>query len=107
MTSEETCPEIGLDPSGFVRRCVLAPGHEDRHEDAKGRRWEPPEVSLPRLRDRWGHAYWIAWTGRMWVATAHDRCAPWRTEVEPTVEQLETRLHRHTRPRVPAATRDR
>ncbi|WP_262391655.1 hypothetical protein [Nocardiopsis sp. CNR-923] len=47
------------------------------------------------------------WTDSLWTATARSRAVKWRTEIEPTPEQLEERLRRHAHPPAPAPTRDR
>lgn len=86
------CSESGLDESGCRRTCVLERGHEGNHQDLKGECWEPPGLTLARLNQTWGRTHQIAWTGSFWVATAHSRTSPWRTEVEPTPAQLEERL---------------
>ncbi|QVJ03516.1 hypothetical protein KGD82_27735 (plasmid) [Nocardiopsis eucommiae] len=57
--------------------------------------WEDPAVVLPRLSARWGHTHHISWTGRLWLATDRRPSSHWRTEVEPTPEQLEESLQRH------------
>ena len=93
------CGNTSLDTSGGVRTCALAQGHTGPHVDTHGHDWEPPEVVLKRLQDRWGATHRIVWTGRMWVATAHRADVPWRTEIEPTPQQLEARLR--SRPLLP------
>ncbi|WP_017599183.1 hypothetical protein [Nocardiopsis lucentensis] len=107
MTSDlpPMCPEIGRDHSGYVRRCVLDLDHDGDHQDARGDTWEPPEVALPRLRARWGHSHHIVYLpSGLWMATAYDPNAYWKTEVEPTVEQLDTMIGRHTSQAASAAT---
>ncbi|MES0908533.1 hypothetical protein [Nocardiopsis tropica] len=88
------CVEARLDACGRRRACVLDRGHDGDHQDLKGESWEPPGVTLARLKKVWGHTHRIVWTGTLWVATAHSRAVPWRTEVEPTPAQLEERLRR-------------
>ncbi|OLT27719.1 hypothetical protein BJF83_17745 [Nocardiopsis sp. CNR-923] len=80
---------------------MLGADHDGDHEDARGERWEPPATTLARLRERWEHAYRIVWTGSLWMATAYSPYVAWRTEVEPTPEQLEARLYRNAHPRAP------
>lgn len=80
------------DAGGRPRVCVLDRDHPDDHEDARGDHWERPELTLERLRAAWGATHRIAWTGALWVAVHRDPAAPWRSEVEPTPEQLEERL---------------
>ena len=92
MTRLTECGEVRLDASGWTRTCALTEGHAGPHIDATGQDWEPPAVTLERLRDRWGATHRIAWTGRLWMATAHHADVPWRTEVEPTPAQLEAKL---------------
>jgi hypothetical protein len=96
------CAETRLDESGYRRVCVLDTGHEGEHMDARGVRWEPPGATLQRLRARWGHTHRIVWTGALWMATAHNRTAQWRTEIEPTPQQLEERLQHRAHPPAPA-----
>lgn len=91
MTDQE-CGEARLDEHGWVRTCARPPGHDGLHIDARGQDWEPPTVTLERLQNRWGRTHRVVWTGRLWMATAHRHDVPWRTEVEPTPEQLEQRL---------------
>ncbi|QKW32422.1 hypothetical protein HUT17_05035 (plasmid) [Nocardiopsis flavescens] len=86
------CGTERLDSAGHPRTCLLSPHHDGPHEDSKGTTWHRPETTLARLRACYGHTHRIAWTGRMWIATHRDPTAPWRTEVEPTPEQLEERL---------------
>ncbi len=92
------CGEAHLDHSCMRRTCLLEAGHSGPHEDSKGQTWEPPELTLERLRSTWGSTHRIAWTGSLWMATHRDPNAPWRTEVEPTPEQLEERLRAHSAP---------
>ncbi|CAL9478233.1 hypothetical protein SUDANB121_02996 [Nocardiopsis dassonvillei] len=92
------CGESHLDQACARRECLLEEGHTGPHEDVKGRTWEPPERTLERLRSAWGRTHRIAWTGSLWMATHRDPDAPWRTEVEPTPEQLEERLRAHSTP---------
>lgn len=100
------CGQSRLDASGFLRTCQRDPGHTGHHEDARGDRWEPPGLILDRLRRRWGRSHRIVWTGRFWVATAYDRCAPWRTEIEYSPEVLEERLrNRGATPAIPSQRR--
>lgn len=80
------------DSGGRPRVCVLERDHTGAHEDARGDRWERPETVLERLRETWGATHRIAWTGALWIAVHRDPTAPWRTEIEPTPEQLEERL---------------
>lgn len=91
MTPGE-CGTERLDTAGRPVACRLDRGHTGDHADARGETWEPAETTLARLRTAYRATHRIAWTGRMWIATARDPKAPWRTEVEPTPEQLETRL---------------
>lgn len=91
------CGEVRLDRQGRRRVCLLDLGHPGRHEDARGERWEPPGPVLERLRSTWGRTHHIAWTGTLWMATHRDRSVPWRTEIEPTPEQLEERLRFRSR----------
>ena len=97
------CAETSLDRNGIPRCCVIEVGHEGDHMDHQGRTWEPPGIVLVRLRETWGSTHRIIWTGRMWIATAHQTDVHWRTEIEPTPGQLETSLHEHSRP--PTRTR--
>ncbi|MFY7069564.1 hypothetical protein ACOQFV_27215 [Nocardiopsis changdeensis] len=92
MSTRWICGAERLTPSSTLRRCVLDPHHAGHHQDEGGETWVPPEVVLKRLRAAYGQTHRIAWTGRMWIATNRDPDAPWRSEVEPTPEQLETRL---------------
>ncbi|MEE2050290.1 hypothetical protein [Nocardiopsis tropica] len=89
------CTETSLDRNGIPRACVMEAGHEGDHMDHQARTWEPPGTVLARLRETWGRTHRVVWTGRMWMATAHRRDVDWRTETEPTVEQLEESLRRH------------
>ncbi|MFL1377397.1 MULTISPECIES: hypothetical protein [unclassified Nocardiopsis] len=91
------CGESRLDRSGIRRSCLLDRGHDGEHEDARGDRWEPPGLVLERLRATWGRTHRIAWTGALWMATHRDPSVPWRTEIEPTPEQLEERLRTRSR----------
>lgn len=101
------CSETALDRDGCHRVCVQDVGHDGGHQDVKGYQWEPPGVALDRLRARWGSTHRIAWTGSLWLATAHDRRARWRSHVEPTPDQLEASLRRHAgQPQVPAQRRN-
>lgn len=86
------CGDTCLNTEGRIRACALDSGHDGPHEDIHSDQWEPQGVVLERLRKRWGHTHRIAWTGRLWMATAHDRNVSWRTEIEHTPEQLEERL---------------
>lgn len=96
------CGDTCLSPAGRLRTCELDADHDGPHEDVRGDRWESPGLVLERLRERWGHTHRIVWTGRLWMATAHHRNASWRTEIEPTPEQLEERLRtRSTCPPIP------
>lgn len=106
MTGLAECGEKRLDAHGRTRTCALTEGHTGPHIDVSGQDWEPPRVTLARLRSRWGSTHRIAWTGTLWVATARRRDVPWRSEIEPTPEQLEERLRtRPTRPCVPEQRR--
>ncbi|MDE3723045.1 hypothetical protein PWG71_16770 [Nocardiopsis sp. N85] len=86
------CNESRLDHQARLSTCHLETGHPGPHEDARGETWEPPGVVLERLRKTWGRTHRIAWTGSLWMATAYDRTSHWRTEIEPTPDQLEERL---------------
>lgn len=102
------CGDTCLNAEGRVRACALDSGHDGPHEDIRSDQWESPGVVLERLRRRWGHTHRIAWTGRLWMATAHDRNVSWRTEIEHTPEQLEERLRaRGVTPTVPEQRRSR
>ncbi|MFD6953415.1 MULTISPECIES: hypothetical protein [unclassified Nocardiopsis] len=97
------CGETSLDRDTRHLVCVLDTGHDGDHQDARGTRWEPPRTTLVRLRRRWGRTHRVAWTGSYWVATARDRRVRWRSHIEPTPDQLEADLRRHTgHPPVPA-----
>ena len=95
-----SCDESSLNQHGRLRRCFLDTGHDGSHQSDAGEKWEAPGVVLERLRAEWGRTHRIAWTGTLWMATAHDRRCHWRTEVEPTPEQLEERLRRRPSPTV-------
>lgn len=90
------CTETSLDHDGRLRSCSLSAGHEGDHMGWDCQTWEPPGAVLQRLQRTWGTTHRIAWTGSMWLATARDRRARWRSHVEPTPQQLEASLHRHT-----------
>lgn len=89
------CSEMSLDSNGVPHACVMEAGHEDNHMDRTGRIWEPPGTVLARLQETWGRTHRVIWTGRMWMATAHRADVDWRTETEPTPDQLEESLLRH------------
>jgi len=55
---------------------------------------EHARATLRRLQEQWKETHRITCTGRLWIATAHDPNAPWRTEIEDTPDQLEARLRR-------------
>lgn len=99
------CGETALDRSGSPRTCVLDSAHEGDHFDGRGRSWEPPGVTLARLRRSWGRTHRIVWTGSLWMATAHARTCRWRTVIEPTPAQLEEGLRRHASPPPPPPRR--
>ncbi|MFV2195559.1 hypothetical protein [Nocardiopsis sp. LOL_012] len=106
-TTSPPCGETSLNPSGLPRTCERETGHDGDHMDAHGARWEPPRVVLERFRERWGRSHRIVWTGRLWVATAHDSRASWRTEIEYTPDQLEERLRKRGVPPVFPAKEER
>lgn len=89
------CNETHLNMHSFLRACCLDAGHDGDHMETTGQTWEPPGVVLQRLSDRWGRTHRIAWTGRYWMATDRNPRSHWRSEVEPTPEQLEMALRRH------------
>lgn len=89
------CSETARDCDGRPRHCVLEAGHGGDHLDWRSESWEPPGFTLARLQARWGRTHRVVWTGHMWPATAHDPNADWRTETEPTSQQLEVSLRRH------------
>lgn len=95
-----SCDESSLDQQGRLRQCLLNSGHDGSHRSDAGENWEAPGVVLERLRVKWGRTHRIAWTGTLWMATAYDRRSHWRTEIEPTPEQLEARLRGRPRPTV-------
>ena len=90
-----SCLEAHLTSAGRTRRCVRARTHEGVHMDEYGDTWAPPAQVLAELTARWGRTHKIAWTGRFWLATHHHPRAPWRSQIEPTPEQLESRLRAH------------
>lgn len=97
------CAETALTESGVPRACVMEANHDGDHLDWQGRTWESPGQVLDRLRAQWGATHRVVYLGRMWMATAHRRNVEWRTEIEPTPEQLEQRLRDHHGP-PPGAT---
>lgn len=92
------CAEIRLNSSGYPRSCCLDAGHDGDHMEISGDTWAPPGETLMKLNARWGRTHRIAWTGRLWLATDRNPSSHWRTEVEPTPEQLEMSLRRHHGP---------
>lgn len=92
------CTETSLDEHGIPGACVIEAGHEGDHMDCHGRTWEPPGEVLDQLRALWGRTHRVVWTGRMWMATAHDPQAHHRTEIEPTPGQLVGSLRKHHGP---------
>lgn len=97
------CNETRLNQHSFLRACCLDSGHDGDHMEISGATWAPPGETLLRLNARWGRTHRIAWTGRYWLATHRNPYTHWRTEVEPTPEQLEASLrHHHGSPVEPA-----
>ncbi|MFL1441803.1 hypothetical protein [Nocardiopsis protaetiae] len=86
------CGETRLARTGASRTCVLDTGHDGHHQDSRGDVWPDPAAVLAGLQDTYGDTHRISWTGRLWVAVHRDPRAEWRTEIEPTPEQLEERL---------------
>ena len=99
MPEPELCSDKRLTEGGRRRRCVIGVGHDGDQMDADGECWEPPGLTLARLQKTWGAAYWIRWTGTLWLATARDPGAPHRTEIENTPEQLVRAIRLHNAPR--------
>jgi len=89
------CTETSLDTDGIPRSCSLSAGHDGAHMSWTAETWEDPTTVLPRLVSRWGRTHQFAWTGRLWRATDRSPDSHWRTEIEPTPEQLEASLRRH------------
>lgn len=87
-----TCGAERLNRNSARRTCRLEPGHPGNHQDRDGATWSDPGTTLTRLQDTYGSTHRIAYTGALWVAVHRDPNAPWRTEIEPTAEQLEKRL---------------
>lgn len=99
------CGDEARDTSGWARVCFLADGHHGPHTDRHGYHWQDARVVLERLQQRWESTHRVSYTGHMWMATAHDPNATWRTHVEPTPEQLEASLQRHVKTSIPPQRR--
>ncbi|WP_435108853.1 hypothetical protein [Nocardiopsis synnemataformans] len=96
------CNETTLDSNGRRRVCSEDAGHLGDHVDVKCYRWEPPLLVHARLHERWQDTHHIALLpSGIWLATAHDPEAPWRSEVEFTAAQLEKMLRLHNPHLVP------
>lgn len=102
MMPPHCAPERALDRAGHVRHCILSAGHDGDHMDAHGDTWEQVPAALARIQAAWGSTHRVVFLpSGMWLATAHSPDVPWRTETEPTAEQLEEKLllHNPTLPR--------
>lgn len=90
------CSERSQDRNGIPRSCVMEAGHEGDHMDWDARTWRPVGVVLRELTTRWGRTHRFSCTpGGSWIATTHDPRAYWRSEVEPTPEQLVSSMLAH------------